>query len=77
MTKFVHPLAGFFLALTLSACSTFDLGSQSNEAINSEAAKLSAPASWVLGEQTDGLLADRWDACCIGSSDGSVYRISP
>jgi len=62
MTKFVHPLAGFFLALTLSACSTFDLGSQPNEAINSEAAKLSAPASWVLGGQTDGLLADRWDA---------------
>ena len=56
MTKFVHPLAGFFLALTLSACSTFDLGSQSNEAINSEAAKLSAPASWVLGGRTDGLL---------------------
>lgn len=62
MTKFVHPLAGFFLALTLSACSTFDLGSQPNEAINSEAAKLSAPASWVLGGQTDGLLANRWDA---------------
>ena len=61
MTKFAHLLTGFFLALTLSACSTFDLGTQPVEALNSEVAKLSAPASWVLGEQTDGLLANRWD----------------
>ena len=60
MTKISRLVCGAALALSLSACSTFDLGSASSDALNSEIAALSAPASWVLGSQADGELAQRW-----------------
>ena len=66
MTKMSHLICGAALALCLSGCSTFglgspfDLGSTPSDALQSEVAALSAPASWVLGQQADGELAQRW-----------------
>ena len=66
MTKISHLICSAALALSLSGCSTFDLGSRfdlgtaPSDALQSEVAALSAPASWVLGQQADGELAQRW-----------------
>ena len=60
MTKPTRVVAGVVLALSLSACSTFDLGTAPSDAVDAEVAALAAPASWVLGPQTDGALAERW-----------------
>ena len=66
MTKISNLICGAALALSLSGCSTFglgspfDLGSAPSDVLQSEVAALSAPASWVLGQQADGELAQRW-----------------
>ena len=66
MTKISHLICSAALVLSLSGCSTFDLGSRfdlgtaPSDAVQSEVAALSAPASWVLGQQADGELAQRW-----------------
>ena len=60
MIKASTLLAGVALAFSLSACSTFDLGTKPSEALQQEVAALSAPTRWVLGPQTDGKLAQNW-----------------
>lgn len=60
MIKTSSLISGIALALSLSACSTFDLGSTPSDALKQEVSALSAPASWVLGSKTDGRLAQSW-----------------
>ena len=60
MTKVTHLVYGLTLAFCLSGCATFDLGSSPEDALQSELASLSAPASWVLGDGADGQLAQSW-----------------
>jgi len=65
MIKTTSRTAIFVLAISLSACSTFDIGPSGNTDIRAEAAAINAPASWVFGQQTDGEIAANWAAVLV------------
>lgn len=62
MTKTLIKTVMITLSLTLSACTTFDIGPSPTASLSAETSALNAPASWVFGDQADGQIASAWSS---------------